>query len=72
MNTAENETAINYKEVSTLHDPFNGLVCIFENVDLMSEARFWVEHQRKDIYTDYMTLADAEAKQLEFVSDTMF
>lgn len=38
----------------------------------MSEARFWVEHQRKDIYTEYMTLADAQAKQLEFVNDTMF
>ena len=56
-------------------DPFNGVVATFEDADLKEageEKRFWVEHQRKDIITDYLTKEEAEAKVEEFVSDTMF
>jgi len=61
------------KEVKEGFDSFNGVVAIFENPSWVDEPqRFWVEHQRKDIYTDYLTIEEAEATFNEFVNDTMF
>lgn len=62
----------NYKTVKEGNDPFNGCVAIFQDKDVSGNKSYWVEHQRKDIYTEYLTLAEAEKKFTEFVDDAQF
>jgi len=73
-NEVKDEKGItNYATVKEGTDPFNGHVCIFEDLDKATEdARFWVEHQRKDILSDYVTLAEAELLYNTHINDTMF
>ena len=53
-----------------MNDPFTGVVAVFENTSYGDDPnRFWAEHQRKGIYTDNMTLEQAQAKAQEFIND---
>ena len=64
---------VDYTTFKETTDPFNGIVAIFESeLAEHEEMPFWVEHQRKDIITEWLTLEDSEAAYNEFVSDTMF
>ena len=72
MSTTAEKTGEHFKEVKEGFDPFNGVVAIFEDDSIMADERFHVEHQRKDIYTDYLTLDEAQKKFSEFINDTQF
>ena len=72
MQNIQHEEILNYVTVKESHDCFNGEVAIFENTDLETDVRFWVEQERKDVQTDYMTLEAAQHAFDEFMNDTMF